>query len=243
MTTTWKGCLVAAGVLLLATSGWAQWPGGPPIGTKTCNVVEDNPQFSVDGATAELDFVSSLLDSSGGGPLTYPALGDAKAALNRAEAHLVQLLNHWALNQALTCRICDLRLARRVAGRLASLSAAVHGEQGWHVGIRDSLRQEWSVCTPEQIRAGRQPGVEIVVNLSGAWVCEVNCSFGVGRVARIAQEGGALELTNEGGMRSRGRFLSAAEIVASQWGNLRATVTDGGNTIRWANGTIWRRSR
>ena len=58
----------------------------------------------------------------------------------------------------------------------------------------------------------------------------------------ITQEGQSLTFHNERGGKSKGRFLSSNEVVADEWENgLRAKVTDGGNRLEWANGSVWRR--
>ena len=58
-----------------------------------------------------------------------------------------------------------------------------------------------------------------------------------------SEEGGLL-FTNEGGSRSAGHFIDANTVIATDWvGGLRGTLKDGGNTIRWANGTVWFRPR
>jgi hypothetical protein len=55
---------------------------------------------------------------------------------------------------------------------------------------------------------------------------------------------GGLLFINEGGARSAGRFLDATTVIATDWvGGLRGKLEDGGNTIRWANGTVWSRPR
>ncbi|HJT76523.1 MAG TPA: hypothetical protein VJ739_04910 [Gemmataceae bacterium] len=48
-----------------------------------------------------------------------------------------------------------------------------------------------------------------------------------------------LILTNENAEQSRGRLLPGGRIVADDWGRLPGRIT--GNTIRWANGTVWSR--
>ena len=65
------------------------------------------------------------------------------------------------------------------------------------------------------------------------------------RPASIKQSAdGVLLFINEGGARSAGRFIDANTVIATDWvGGLRGTLEDGGNTIRWANGTVWFRSR
>ena len=60
--------------------------------------------------------------------------------------------------------------------------------------------------------------------------------------ASVTQEGQSLTFHNENGGKSKGRFVSPNEVVADEWENgLRAKVTDGGNRLEWANGSVWRR--
>jgi hypothetical protein len=45
------------------------------------------------------------------------------------------------------------------------------------------------------------------------------------------------------GWRSSGSFANATTVIATEWeGGLRGALQDNGNTIRWANGTVWFRS-
>jgi hypothetical protein len=72
-------------------------------------------------------------------------------------------------------------------------------------------------------------------SLGGAW-------NDAGQAASITQDGRSLVFTNRMGMRSRGTIADATTVVATEWENgLRGTLTDNGNTIRWANGTVWYR--
>ncbi len=57
--------------------------------------------------------------------------------------------------------------------------------------------------------------------------------------ARLGQNGDDLVLTNEFGMVSRGRVVSPTQIVALDWGNLVGNLTNNGQRIEWANGTVW----
>jgi hypothetical protein len=60
--------------------------------------------------------------------------------------------------------------------------------------------------------------------------------------ASVTQEGQSVTFHNERGGKSKGRFVSSNEVVADEWeGGLRAKVTDGGNRLEWANGSVWRR--
>lgn len=80
-----------------------------------------------------------------------------------------------------------------------------------------------------------------IPDLSGEWVCTKNCSGGEGKVARIVQQGRRLDFTNEFGLTSEGRLEDDLKtVVATQWqGGLKATIEEGGNTLHWANGSIW----
>lgn len=77
-------------------------------------------------------------------------------------------------------------------------------------------------------------------NLAGTWICKQKCpAGGEGKTASIEQNGRNLTFTNEGGGTSKGNFESSTSVVATQWGNLTAMITDGGKKLNWANGTIW----
>ena len=77
-------------------------------------------------------------------------------------------------------------------------------------------------------------------NLAGDWICTKSCpAGGEGNIARIKQKGSQLHLTNEAGGTSEGRFEGSNTIVATQWGNVKGDIRDGGNEIHWRNGTIW----
>jgi hypothetical protein len=72
-------------------------------------------------------------------------------------------------------------------------------------------------------------------SLAGAWTIN-------GQPTSITQDnGGNLVFTNERGDQSAGSFADSATVVASGWGGLRGSIENGGNTIRWANGTVWLR--
>jgi hypothetical protein len=75
-----------------------------------------------------------------------------------------------------------------------------------------------------------------VWSIGGTWTCD-------GKPTSITQDGGGnLVFTNEMGSRSKGRFLNTETVIAIEWeGGLHGSVQDGGKTIRWANGTVWRR--
>lgn len=79
-------------------------------------------------------------------------------------------------------------------------------------------------------------------NLTGDWICTKKCpAGGEGKIAKIAQQESRLHFTNEGGGISEGRFENPNTVIATQWGNLRGAIKDGGTSIHWSNGTIWSR--
>jgi hypothetical protein len=53
----------------------------------------------------------------------------------------------------------------------------------------------------------------------------------------VQQLGINVKLTNEHGYMSNGHFINSTQFVATDWGNLTATLE--GNQIRWANGSVW----
>lgn len=89
-------------------------------------------------------------------------------------------------------------------------------------------------------------GPSSLPNLAGSWICREGCQGVLGRdegidFADIAQEGRRLRFKNEGGGTSEGHFVqgSDTQVVATDWGGLRATVSGDGRAIRWDNGTVW----
>jgi hypothetical protein len=58
-----------------------------------------------------------------------------------------------------------------------------------------------------------------------------------GLPTHVTQSGSSLTFINEAGNSSAGMFLSATEVVATDWGPLNGTLS-GGN-ILWANGSTW----
>jgi len=63
-----------------------------------------------------------------------------------------------------------------------------------------------------------------------------------GRATRIGQDGLSLFFTNENGTRAEGCIIIPTEVVATEWGGLRGTIEDDGNTIRWDNGGVWQKA-
>jgi hypothetical protein len=78
-------------------------------------------------------------------------------------------------------------------------------------------------------------------DLSGKWICEVNCpAGGAGNEANIKQSGLSITFINEGGEVSKGRFLSRNAVIAGpNWFEIRGTIEAGGQRISWSNGTVW----
>lgn len=77
-------------------------------------------------------------------------------------------------------------------------------------------------------------------NLAGDWESSYQ---GTWKPTTIRQEGNKLWFTNEFGNTSAGFFESSTRVKASDWeGGLGATIQDA-NTIKWDNGSVWRRRR
>ena len=76
-------------------------------------------------------------------------------------------------------------------------------------------------------------------SLGGAWTSG-------GKSTSITQDpsdSNRLVFTNEYGSKSSGSFANSMTVIAHDWENgLRGTLTDNGQTIRWANGTAWLRA-
>jgi hypothetical protein len=78
-------------------------------------------------------------------------------------------------------------------------------------------------------------------DLNGAWESNYKGNW---NPTSISQNGQTLSFTNEFNMTSPGEFTSKTTVRATKWENgLGATVSADGNTLTWANGTIWRRPR
>jgi uncharacterized repeat protein (TIGR01451 family) len=58
-----------------------------------------------------------------------------------------------------------------------------------------------------------------------------------GKMTTVEQSGSDLVFHNENGGTSRGHFVSATQIVATDWGNLVGNLVDG--NIQWKNGSLW----
>jgi len=76
-------------------------------------------------------------------------------------------------------------------------------------------------------------------NLQGKWICFGPCQK-PGQPVFIDQAGNELHFYNEVGDVSVGKFQDPNKVVASGW-NLTGTIKPDGQSINWANGTIWSR--
>jgi len=82
------------------------------------------------------------------------------------------------------------------------------------------------------LRGAPPPPTPTFPDISGSY------SFN-GEPTSVAQSGSSLTFTNENGGSSSGTFLSETQVVATNWGNLVGTLTNG--NIVWANGSTWLR--
>lgn len=60
-----------------------------------------------------------------------------------------------------------------------------------------------------------------------------------GKPCSITGPNEQLTFTNEYGASSRGKLADPATVVATDWGNLRGRLLEGGSFILWENGTWW----
>ncbi|MFN0054189.1 MAG: hypothetical protein ACKV0T_18590, partial [Planctomycetales bacterium] len=72
-----------------------------------------------------------------------------------------------------------------------------------------------------------------VRQIAGRWLTDD------GQETGITQLGTDLRLTVPGLGSSTGRFVSATELVATDWNNLTGRLTANGARIRWSNGDVW----
>jgi hypothetical protein len=77
-------------------------------------------------------------------------------------------------------------------------------------------------------------------NLEGSWICIGNCQK-PGQPVFVDQSGDELHFYNEVGDISDGKFLDSNTVVAIGWRNLIGKIKPDGQSINWANGTIWSR--
>jgi hypothetical protein len=164
------------------------------------------------------------------------------------------------------CTMCDDTQSVSFQGQIqVQFTGHIESLYGSRLGVRHEWQERlgyWRWDSPEELLgmhqriAARYPNIVHVdtfyyncaastafFNIAGAYTCQVYCAAGgEGAVARIEQQGNALLFINEKGGRSSGSFVGVSTVVANDWGGLRATVHQGGEELRWANGTVWRRS-
>ena len=133
---------------------------------------------------------------------------------------------------ALELRNTGLRIPEGLAG---SKMTIVYRLLGFGPAKDAEFTYEW-IGGPSVVGT-RSDGGQVPA-LEGTWAYK-------GTVNTISRGSGEpLVFTNYGGSSSRGRFIDASSVVAIDWeGGLRGSLHDGGNTIRWANGTVWFRPR
>lgn len=100
----------------------------------------------------------------------------------------------------------------------------------------DDLRDEYA-----ELRCGflkTNPDAKFP-DIGGSWESNYKGSW---NPTSISQSGKTLTFTNEFGDSSPGVFVSPLNVKATKWeSGLGATISNDAKTIRWANGTIWRR--
>ncbi len=99
----------------------------------------------------------------------------------------------------------------------------------------DDLREEYNglKCGALETDRGSFP------DIGGAWESNYTDDW---KATSISQAGKTLVFTNEFGDSSPGVFVSATSVKATKWeGGLGATISPDGKTIKWSNGTTWRR--
>jgi hypothetical protein len=129
---------------------------------------------------------------------------------------------------------------QRSGGHFADSSTVIATD--WERGLRGSLDNNgntirWANGTTWT----RTPGAASNwPSVGGSW------SF-AGRATSIVQDAAdprKLVFINEFGQRSGGHFADSSTVIATDWERgLRGSLDNNGNTIRWANGTTWTRTR
>ena len=120
-----------------------------------------------------------------------------------------------------------------------TIVASDWGEQGTIAEGGNLIRwtsSEWRRANPPPTNTS---GTPVSIDLTGEWTAVRNGA--VLAKCSIRQTGGQLEfiIHRNPEERSRGRFLNANTIVASDWGD-QGVIAEGGNLIRWRN-SEWRR--
>lgn len=104
---------------------------------------------------------------------------------------------------------------------------------GWY-----AVRENWSPAsaTPPLPATPPATAAPAAIPLAGNWSDDAN-------VATVSSDAvNNLIFTNRYGQRSRGRLVNATTVLAIDWeGGLRGTLAANGNTILWANRTVWYR--
>jgi hypothetical protein len=89
------------------------------------------------------------------------------------------------------------------------------------------------------------PGLSQGPQINGDWNCTVGCACeGAFRSPAVVQSGKQLTLTNQCGLNGRGE-ITGDNTFTAQFGptGLTGNIEDGGNRLRFSNGTVWERSK
>lgn len=208
--------------------------------------------FTADGHLgAAFDMASSLGDESCTGA-NYNLCRQIVAEVVKAQDHVYQVFdqNYDSRNQ---CKKCGFGSAIEFAAvirqwedwLLARDYRSAYGVGNIHLTISQYADVPQCKRTGSGATGGAASGSASAARLpriGGSYTCQVRCQKNrTGHVAKIRQNGDQLVFVNEGGQRSRGRFLNSTQVVATNWGNLHASVHGDGEEIRWSNGTVWKR--
>lgn len=224
---TWLRARVRRTLVGVAVMGLALAVPRVVAGQPDCEAVSWG--FSVTDAQAALNTVDAILAGvPPGAALPEPALSDAKYWLSKAEDHLTQVINHYALvflpqgspanlgRPANVCWRCNPSNAYDAASRLANRANSVYGPAynlfTAHLGIRDSIKgwQGAPYCTAQQV-AIADGDTHLVVEESHSQACS-------------AMEPG----TNRPGLDYRSFDLPNADPAACQ-----ATCAAEGKCVAW----------
>ena len=173
-------------------------------------------------------YKAGLYLNSGGGGQSFPSLGGAWSDANQPASITQDSSNRLVFTN---------RMGWRSNGKFADASTVIATD--WEGGLRGSLQNNgntirWANGTVWYRSGG---GGQSFPSLGGAW-SDAN------QPASITQDSNnRLVFTNRMGWRSNGKFADASTVIATDWeGGLRGSLQNNGNTIRWANGTVWYRS-
>ncbi len=118
--------------------------------------------------------------------------------------------------------MCNVAPERKTWANIVVASSANNGDVPGEERVKLQGRMDRAV--------GRNP------NLSGNWY-RTNDPC---KRTLITQSGNTLTFTNEFGNSSKGSFLDATTVVATDWeGGLRGRISSDGSRIDWANGASW----